>query len=172
MAIILGVDPGSCVTGFGVIETTAKSCRYLASGCIRVKAKVEAERLSQIFTDLSQIITEFSPTTAAIEQVFMFFNASSALKLGQARGAALVAMAHYGLDVASYSAKQVKQAVVGYGGAEKSQVQHMVMALLGLNKKPASDAADALAIALCHYHTTESLKHFPGAKKTVSGRLR
>ncbi|MDF2530408.1 MAG: ruvC [Gammaproteobacteria bacterium] len=172
MAIILGIDPGSRITGFGVIQQVEKKTQYVTSGCIRVKAEGVAERLREIFDGINCIIEQFKPTEAAIEQIFMYHSADSALKLGQARGVAIVAMANHGLSVAEYSARQVKQAVVGYGAADKAQVQQMVKTLLNLSKPPQADAADALAIALCHYHTRQSLLFMGDAKKTVRGRLR
>lgn len=123
---------------------------YLTSGCIRIETLPLHERLQQIFACLSEIIISYNPAVAAIEQVFMHRNPGSALKLGQARGAAIVAAAHHGLEFAEYSARQVKQAVVGYGAAQKAQVQHMVRSLLNLSGTPQADAADALAIAMCH----------------------
>lgn len=172
MAIILGIDPGSRITGFGVIEEAGKKCQYITSGCIRIKSETVAERLREIYDGINSIIEQFQPTEAAIEQIFMFHSADSALKLGQARGVAIVSMANHNLTVAEYSARQVKQAVVGYGAADKTQVQQMVKTLLNLSKSPQADAADALAIALCHYHTRQSLVYLGDAKKTVRGRLR
>lgn len=145
--IILGIDPGSRVTGYGVIQSVNTHYTYLTSGCIRVAGSM-AERLQQIYRGLTGIIAEYQPEEAAIEQVFMHQNPGSALKLGQARGAAIVAAQPR--PVAEYSARQVKQAVVGYGAAKKDQVQQMVQVLLNLSGKPQADAADALAVALCH----------------------
>ena len=118
------------------------------------------------------MIQAYRPDEAAIEQIFMFQNPGSALKLGQARGVAMCTLANKDLSVYEYSAKQIKQAVVGSGNAAKSQVQHMVQTFLSLIKKPQADAADALAIAICHYHTRNSLRHIPEAGKIVRGRLR
>ncbi len=157
MAIILGVDPGSRVTGYGIIRSEGRVTEYLDSGCIRVGEKPMAERLQVIFQSLAMLIAEYRPEEFAIEQVFMARNPDSALKLGQARGVAIVSAANCGLPVHEYSARQVKQAVVGKGGADKSQVQHMVQAILGLDRKPQEDAADALAIALCHAHMHQSM---------------
>ena len=131
------------------------------------------ERLKQIFDGVSQIIDQTQPQVFAIEQVFMARNPDSALKLGQARGAAIVAAKVAGLEVYEYSARQVKQSVVGTGAAAKEQVQHMVRSLLKLPANPQADAADALAVALCHGHTQQSLIHLAGqATKTVRRRLR
>lgn len=157
MAIILGVDPGSRITGYGLVRAQGRQLEYLDSGCIRMGEKPLAERLQIIFHSLATLIGEYRPDEFAIEQVFMARNPDSALKLGQARGAAIVSAANSGLPVFEYSARQVKQAVVGRGSAEKSQVQHMVQAILSLSRKPQADAADALAIALCHAHMSQSL---------------
>ena len=150
MVTILGIDPGSRVTGYGVIQLDGNRHQYITSGCIRIAAKALPIRLAQIFQELSELILEVKPDECAIEEVFMHRNASSALKLGQARGAAIVACANYDLPVAEYAARQVKQSVVGYGAADKAQVGQMVKTLLNLTGLPQSDAADALAIALCH----------------------
>ena len=171
--IVLGIDPGSRVTGFGIIEQKNNMTHYLGSGCIRVQGDDLAGRLEQIFSGVTQVIQQYRPDQFAIEQVFMAKNPDSALKLGQARGAAIVAATQQSLPVAEYSARQIKQSVVGKGSAEKNQVQHMVVHLLSLSKKPQSDAADALAVALCHYHTQQNLVKLAGqASKTVRGRLR
>jgi crossover junction endodeoxyribonuclease RuvC len=171
--IILGVDPGSRITGYGIIRVEGRHTEYIDSGCIRVGEKPMAERLRVIFQSLVTLIGEYRPEEFAIEQVFMARNPDSALKLGQARGAAIVAAATSGLDVHEYSARQVKQAVVGSGGAEKAQVQHMVQVLLSLSRKPQEDAADALAIALCHAHMNQSLLRVAGqGGKARSGRMR
>ncbi|MCF6767199.1 crossover junction endodeoxyribonuclease RuvC [Thiotrichales bacterium 19S11-10] len=170
--LVLGIDPGSVVTGFGIVRIENKSCQYVTSGCIRVKKETTAERLHEIFDGICQIVEAYKPDQAAIEQIFFFQNPQSAIKLGQARGTALVALAHHQLAISEYSAKQVKQAVVGVGNAAKNQVQHMVQNFLNLSAKPQADAADALAVAICHYHTAQSLGHIQGASKTVRGRLR
>lgn len=149
---IVGIDPGSRVTGYGVIECTRNQYHYLGSGCIRTEADDWVMRLQQIYQGVREIITQYQPNEFAIEQVFMHKNASSALKLGQARGAAIVAV---NLPVHEYAARKIKQAIVGYGAAEKTQVQHMVKQALGLQGKLATDAADALAIALCHANHRE-----------------
>jgi crossover junction endodeoxyribonuclease RuvC len=148
--IILGIDPGSRITGFGVISTTGSHHSYLGCGCIKTQSDCMAERLHQIYTGLCEVINTYQPNESSIEQVFMNKNANSALKLGQARGAALVALAAHNLSIAEYTPRRIKQAIVGHGGAEKNQVQHMVKILLNLQKTPQADAADALAIALCH----------------------
>ena len=160
MSIILGIDPGSRTTGYGLIEVTNSKQVYLDSGCIRIVKPNEtlplADRLRIIFDSISNLIADYRPDEVAIEKVFLSKNADSALKLGQARGVAIVAAAVHALDVAEYSALEVKKAVVGTGKAEKVQVQHMVQSILGLNKSPQSDAADALAVALCHANSKNS----------------
>ncbi len=153
MAIILGIDPGSRITGYGVIDSDGFKDKYIASGCIRATSKEFAKHLQQIFSGITEVINVYKPHKTAIEQVFMHINANSALKLGRAQGAAITALVAHNLSVAEYSARQVKQAVVGYGAASKSQVQHMVKVLLDLKGKAQEDAADALAVALCHAHT-------------------
>lgn len=173
MAIILGIDPGSRVTGYGLIKQVGAKFSYLASGCIRVQGNELALRLQQIYQGVSEIILQYQPTDFAIEQVFMAKNPDSALKLGQARGAAIVAATNQSLPVSEYSARQIKQSVVGKGNADKTQVQHMVTHLLKLSASPQADAADALAVSLCHGHTQQSLLRMAGqASKTVRGRLR
>ncbi len=151
--VILGIDPGSIKTGFGVIQSDGNQHKYIASGCLKIAGKDFPKRLQQIFTDITEIIKTYQPQKTAIEQVFMHTNANSALKLGQARGAAITALVTQNLPVAEYSARQIKQAIVGYGAATKTQVQHMVKTLLNLKGDLGEDAADALAIALCHAHT-------------------
>jgi crossover junction endodeoxyribonuclease RuvC len=147
MTVIIGIDPGSRRTGYGVIRLEGNRHIYLASGHINLLSFPAHERLRQIFLGLKQIIQSYQPHEAAIEQVFMQDNPNSALKLGQARGAAMVA---FDIPVAEYSARQVKKSVVGHGAAAKEQVQYMVKRLLNLSGEVQADAADALAIALCH----------------------
>lgn len=153
MTVILGIDPGSRITGYGIIEESTNALRYIDSGCIRTSGDVLSERLLQIFNGLCDLLDQYQPNEVAIEQVFMHENPNSALKLGHARGVAMVACASHRLPVSEYAARSVKQAVVGYGGAQKDQVKQMVVMLLSLNRAPQTDAADALAIAICHSHT-------------------
>lgn len=171
MALIIGIDPGSRITGYGIINWVGNVYEYVDSGCIRIQGDILADRLHQIYQGVSELITAYSPQQMAIEKVFMARNADSALKLGQARGVAMVAGANQALPVYEYSARQVKQAVVGKGSADKAQVQHMVTALLHLNKSPQADAADALAIALCHAHTEQNLIRTAGAVGHRRSRL-
>ena len=153
MTRVLGIDPGSRATGYGIIDSASGQIRYIASGCIRTRDGQLAGRLGEIHDGVRQLIAEFAPDVAAVEQVFVARSASSALKLGQARGAALSALVVAELDVAEYAPRRVKQAITGTGAATKHQVQHMVRLLLNLPRAPGADAADALAIAICHINT-------------------
>ena len=154
--LVLGVDPGSRITGYGVIRCLGRRHQLVESGLIKAGTGALAERLAVIYDGLTEVIDRHQPREMAIEKVFVARSADSALKLGQARGVAIVAAVHQGLSVSEYAARTVKQAVTGTGSASKAQIQHMVRALLGLNQVPSADAADALAIAICHLHTRES----------------
>lgn len=149
---ILGIDPGSRLTGFGVLDFVGSKASYVASGAIRSHSGSFADRLKQIFDSVGEIVDEYRPDIVAIETVFMARNAGSALKLGQARSAALCATFRFDVEVHEYSPREIKQAVVGTGSANKEQVQHMVVSLLQLDATPSADAADALAAALCYGH--------------------
>ena len=172
MTRVLGIDPGSRITGFGVIEIAGGQTSYVASGCVRLGEGELPLRLGKIFQSLSEIIQTYNPTEVAIEQVFMAKNADSVLKLRQERGVAILAAVEQGLPVSEYAGRSVKQPVVGRGDADKTQVQHLVMSLLKLNKRPQADAADALAIALCHAHTMQSLGQLAGCRGSRRGRWR
>lgn len=173
MAIILGIDPGSRITGFGVIKENGQKCEYIASGCIRTPEGNLPDKLQTIFQGVQEVIEMYQPTTMGVEQVFMAKSADSALKLGQARGSAIVAAAMKGVEVAEYSARQVKKTVTGSGAADKEQVMLMVMHLLKLDKRPQVDASDALAIALCHMQHRQTLIPLGlEAAKRRRGRLR
>lgn len=150
---ILGIDPGSRVTGYGVIDMDGNHARHVTHGHIVIKDGELSGKLRRIFREISTVIGEFQPDECAAEKVFMYRNADSALKLGQSRGAAITACAERDLPVFEYTANQVKQATVGKGHAGKSQVQYMVKVLLCLADAPQEDAADALAVALCHGHS-------------------
>lgn len=150
MAIILGIDPGSIRTGFGIIHSDKNNLSHIAHGTIHAKGDDVPTRLHYIHHELCNIIAHHRPNEAAIEEVFVKINIQSALKLGQARGAALIAMAQYGLPIAEYSARKIKKTAVGFGAASKEQIQFMVRAQLKLTTNPQADAADALAIAICH----------------------
>lgn len=172
MTLILGIDPGSRITGYGVIRCENTKHVYVTSGCVRLKSINLSERLQEIFHSLQTIIQQYQPTEAAIEQVFMHQNAGAAIKLGQARGAAIAAATALSLSVAEYSARQVKQSVVGHGAAKKDQVQHMVKVLLNLSGIPQVDAADALAVALCHAQSQRSLNRMDAIKVKIPMRGR
>jgi crossover junction endodeoxyribonuclease RuvC len=172
MTRILGIDPGSRITGFGVIDFTRGEARYLSSGCIRIKGDDLGEKLKIIYDGVTEIVQTHTPEVLAVEQVFMHRNAASALKLGQARGAAVVAGVVQSLPVYEYTPTQVKLAIVGKGHAAKDQVQHMVRVLLGLSASPASDAADALAVALCHAHNQQTLGRIAQARGIARGSSR
>jgi crossover junction endodeoxyribonuclease RuvC len=149
---ILGVDPGSRRTGFGVIECRGSDYIHVAHGCLNVGGALMAERLRLIFEGLQALIGEHQPAEVAVERVFVNRNVQSALKLGQARGAALCAVPK-GLPVFEYAPRAIKMALVGSGAAEKSQVAHMIMTLLRLKERIGPDASDALAVAVCHAHS-------------------
>ena len=168
---ILGIDPGSIATGYGIIDTEGNHSTHIDNGIIPVSGDSLADKLGIIHSGILDLIDQFAPAEIAIEQVFMHRNADSALKLGQARGAAITACAGRELPVFEYTANQVKKATVGKGHAAKQQVQHMVKVLLCLNEVPAADAADALAIALCHAHSREGLLRMQGVKGIKGGRL-
>jgi crossover junction endodeoxyribonuclease RuvC len=150
---ILGLDPGSQRTGFGIIDCDASGERHVASGCINVVGHAMVVRLQRIYAALAALVSEHRPDMIAIERVFVHRNPDSALKLGQARGVALCAAAGHGASVHEYATRAIKLAVTGYGAAAKPQVEQMVRTLLRLESKLAADAADALAAALCHAQT-------------------
>jgi len=152
----MGVDPGSRMTGVAVIEVNGDRVTPLYYDAIKAGTGEFTERLGIIFSELQQLIETYKPDQAAIETVFVAHNPSSAIKLGQARGAAVCAAISCGVPVSEYSPRSVKQAIVGRGGADKSQVQHMVGLLLGISGPIQNDAADALAIAICHQHTSHT----------------
>ncbi len=149
---ILGIDPGSRLTGFGVLDFLGNRPNYVASGTVRSATGSFPDRLRRIFVAVSDIVERYRPDVVAIESVFMAKNAGSALKLGHARSAALCATFAFEIDVYEYAPREIKQAVVGTGAASKEQVQHMVISLLQLDGVPSADAADALATAICHGH--------------------
>lgn len=166
---ILGIDPGLRVTGFGVIEKHGSQLVYVASGCIKSNERQSLpERLGTLFAGIGEVIATYRPDQSAIEKVFVNVNPQSTLLLGQARGAAISALVYGTLPVAEYTALQIKQAVVGHGKAAKEQVQDMVVRLLSLAGSPSSDAADALACAICHAHGGQGL----GALATAGYRVR
>lgn len=173
--VILGIDPGSIVTGWGLVEVSSRGLVYHCHGVIGVSADAGlAERLRRIYRGLHDIIERQQPTAVSLEKVFFSRNAQSALKLGQARGVALLAAAEHQLGVAEYSAAEIKMAVVGYGRATKEQVQRMVGALLCVRGTMRADAADALAAAICHGHRRSSqqngIEPLGGGSKKISWR--
>ena len=156
---ILGIDPGLRTTGFGVVEAVGSTLRYVASGTIRTDAAQTGNlpaRLKIIFDGVREIAARYEPTCASIEIVFVNVNPQSTLLLGQARGAALTALVSGTIEVAEYTALQMKKAIVGHGQAKKEQVAAMVMRLLDLPGLPGPDAADALGLAICHAHAAGS----------------
>ena len=174
MTVVLGIDPGSRVTGFGLVRHAGgQKSAYITSGCVRATLAESAEfRLNEIYSGIKALIAEHQPDEIAIERIFMARSAESALKLGQARGVALLAASRSKTPLYEYEAKKVKQAVVGHGAAKKDQVQHMVQVLLRLSGPPQEDAADALAIALCHSQTGGKLARLGSASGTFRrGRI-
>ncbi|MDZ7751484.1 MAG: crossover junction endodeoxyribonuclease RuvC [Gammaproteobacteria bacterium] len=166
---ILGIDPGSRITGYGIIDVHKGGNGYVASGCIRTAVTDMPRRLLLIHEGLETVLARYQPDATAIEQIYVHRNAGSALKLGQARGGAILTAMLHQQPVFEYSPSQIKQAVVGSGRASKEQVQHMVRHLLGLSEAPQEDAADALAVALCHGNTEATFARLPQIK-VPSGR--
>src|ERR1035437_8643700 len=161
--IVLGIDPASRITGYTTVEQVGNRLVHIDNGAIFTDTAADFPgRLKKIFDGLVDIITQYHPDQVAVENIFFATNPQSALKLGQARGAAIVAAVHFGLPVAEYTALQVKQAVVGQGRAEKAQVQKMLKALLGVPETAQADASDALAVAICHINSY-GLKQKTGA---------
>lgn len=151
MQRILGIDPGSRVTGYGVVDAGRTGIAFVACGVVKTTVSYPfAVRLNEIFDGINEVVQLHEPTVAAVEDVFLSTNPRTAIKLGQARGAAIVAAMQNGLSVSDYSPRVVKQAVAGYGQADKGQIQQMVRVLLNLKGRPSNDAADALAVAICH----------------------
>lgn len=169
---ILGIDPGSLITGFGIIDVDGPRYVHLHSGHIKVEGDALPEKLGVIFEAVRALVIEWQPQEVAIERVFMARNADSALKLGQARGAAICGAVGQVPIIAEYSPREVKLAVVGKGSATKDQIQHMVRVLLKLTANPQPDQADALAIAICHSHMSQTLAKIPGARAARGGRFR
>lgn len=167
MTLIIGIDPGSRMTGYGVVSMSGDKVFFLDAGTIHTESPDMPTRIAKIFAGISRIVAHHQkytndPMHAAIEQVFMATNPDSALKLGQARGAAIAALTACGLSVSEYTARQIKQAVCGYGAADKEQVSAMVCRILGLDVVPQADAADGLACAICHAHSSHSMHKLLG----------
>ena len=170
---ILGIDPGSRITGFGVIDWHGREPVYVASGCIKTLPNDElAGRIGMIVRGIGDLVAEYRPNQAAVEQVFVNVNPATTLMLGQARGAAVAALVLRDLPVYEYTALQVKQSVVGQGKAAKEQVQHMVVQMLGLSGTPQADAADGLAVAITHALRSQGLARQLGGLSIKNGRLR
>lgn len=152
---MLGIDPGLATTGWGVVEESSGHLRALASGAIRTTAEQSTPaRLQAIHQEIKELAEEWQPTEAAVEELFFSKNVRTAMTVGQARGVAILALADVGLEVVEYTPLAIKQAITGYGSADKKQMQEMVKMLLGLRKLPRpDDAADALAVAICHLHS-------------------
>ena len=155
----IGIDPGSRITGVGVIESKGQSLQFIYGQSIRTGNGSLASKLLLIHNEIRKVVDKYNPTHGAIEKVFVSTNPRSALVLGQARGAAILALSSFGIDVHEYTALQTKRSITGTGGAGKAQVQHMVRILLGMNYIPPQDTADALACAICHLHTIESARN-------------
>lgn len=171
MIRIMGIDPGSRFTGFGIIDIDGNRLIYQTSGHIKVTGDSVPDKLGIIFSNITELLHQYSPDEAAIEKVFMHRNPDSALKLGQARGAAITAVVNNNCNVAEYSATQIKQSVVGKGNASKDQIQHMIKSILNLGSTLQEDAADALAIAVCHSHHRNLLNGTGVYKGVRGGRL-
>ena len=170
---ILGIDPGSRIIGFGVIDWHGREPVYVASGCIKTLPNDElAGRIGMIVRGIGDLVAEYRPNQAAVEQVFVNVNPAATLMLGQARGAAVAALVLRDLPVYEYTALQVKQSVVGQGKAAKEQVQHMVVQMLGLSGTPQADAADGLAVAITHALRSQGLARQLGGLSMKNGRLR
>jgi crossover junction endodeoxyribonuclease RuvC len=152
---VLGIDPGTAITGYGVVEETAGELKMVTFGAIRTPAKQPlSTRLQAIYSGVRNLVKEWEPSSAAVEELFFSSNVRTAMSVGQARGVTLLALADAGLPIAEYTPLTVKQAVTGYGSADKAQIQEMVRLLLGLAEAPKpDDAADALAVAICHLHS-------------------
>ena len=170
---VLGIDPGSLATGYGVVEHAAAGMQALTWGAVRTSSRQPLPaRLKHIYEGLSEVIRVWQPEAAVVEKVFFAENAKAALTLGQARGVALLTVANAALPLVEYSALEIKQAVVGYGRAAKEQVQHMVRVLLSLPTAPRpADAADALAAAICYLHSHEWQKHLTASPTPTGGRI-
>lgn len=166
---ILGIDPGSRLTGFGVLDCVEDCATYVASGAVNTIEGEFTDRIKLIYKSVNALVSEYRPQAVAIETVFIAKNAGSALKLGHARSAAICATFEFDLDVFEYAPREIKQAVVGTGSATKEQIQHMVRSMLDLDGVPSPDAADALAAALCHANQRRLHATFHGSKLMAGG---
>ncbi len=172
MPLILGIDPGSLKTGYGLVDARGARVSYVDSGLIRLPRVALPEKLRIIHDAVAEIIATHGPAEMAVEEVFLARDPRAAIKLGQARGAAIVAGVTAGVAVSEYSAKTVKQSIAGSGAAAKEQVSRMVVKLLKLPEAPGEDAADALAVALCHARNLETAVNLAGKRGGGSGRTR
>ena len=173
--IVIGIDPGSRITGYGIIDSRGSELVYLGSGCIHTGSGQLPDRLKVIYDSITSLIEQYSPQAMAIEETFLSKNVQSTVKLSEARASAILAGAMNSLQVFEYTPMQIKQAVVGTGGAQKNQVQYMVRMILHLNGTPQTDAADALACAICHantYKVTSAMGEAVADASSVRGRLR
>lgn len=167
---VLGIDPGSRVTGVGVVEINGQNLRHVYSECIRAGDGALGDRLAVIYRGIKTAIAQNRPQSVAVERVFLATNPHAALILGHARGSAILAAVNQGLPVSEYSALEIKRSVVGTGSAAKEQVQHMVRVLLGMDRKPPTDAADALACAICHIHTAQVERRLAQNQQQADGQ--
>ncbi len=172
-SLIIGIDPGSRMTGYGIIKSDGNQLSFIDAGTIKTDSKDMPTRIAQIFEGIYRIVEHHKqyknyPMMAAIEEVFMAQNPDSALKLGQARGAAIAALTFCELSVAEYTARQIKQSVCGYGAADKTQILAMVQRLLNLDFMPQVDAGDGLACAICHAYNSHSMQKILGASRATS----
>ena len=171
--IVIGIDPGSRFTGYGIVKMTGSDVTYIGSGCIKTGNGELASKLKVIFDAVLTLVEQYKPDCMAIEETFLSKNVQSTVKLSEARAAAIVAGANQGLLVYEYTPMQIKQSVVGYGWAKKEQVQYMIKAILHLSANPQADAADALACALCHCFTskvTQTIGNGVATQGAVHGR--
>jgi len=170
---ILGIDPGSVITGYGIVDSDGIRDFHIAHGSLRIKGDELPQKLGFILEQVGALIEQWQPVEVAIESVFVSKNPMSALKLGQARGAAICAAVQSGLPVFEYAPRAIKKAAVGYGAADKDQMQEMIRLLLSLEKQPKPDAADGLAVAICHAHTSGgTIAPGSGSSSRSSGRRR
>ncbi|MBO6258028.1 MAG: crossover junction endodeoxyribonuclease RuvC [Succinivibrio sp.] len=173
--LVIGIDPGSRITGYGIVNSLGGQLEYIGSGCIHTGNGVLSEKLQVIYENVSLLLEQFKPDCMAIEETFLSKNVQSTVKLSEARAVAIVAGANHGLPVYEYTPMQIKQAVVGTGGATKDQVKYMVRMILHLNGTPQTDAADALSCAICHANTirvTKAMGQEVADASSVRGRLR